>query len=500
MDKHIIIIGSGLGGLTCGYILAKNGYRVTVLEKNAQAGGCLQCFKRGGVKFETGMHYIGSMDEGQILYQYFKYLSLLPDLQLRPLDTMAYDTMLLDGIQYPCANGRENFIEQLLQFFPNERQNLCRYYDKIDEIVNSLSLYQMQVPKIFSLNNLHYVTSSASSFIEEITDDQILRNVLSGNLPMYGGVYGKTSMLFHALIRDFYNKSAYRIVGGSDAITASLVKSIRAMGGEVRTLSPVSHINCDSTKVTSVTLSSGEVIHGDCFISNLHPARTMELLGDTPLLRKPYRERIKKLRNTISNFTVYIAFKKGKVPYLNTNVFYLNHENAWELENYTPADYPRGFLYMHNSCSSSDNSTADAAVLISYMRFEEVEQWKGTKIGRRGADYEEFKQRKAEQLLNELESQFPGTLQNIESYYTSTPLTYLDYTGTEEGSMYGILRDCTEALQSTVSQRTKIPNLYYTGQNINMHGILGVIIGSVITTSEILGMEYLMKQIVEAQK
>jgi all-trans-retinol 13,14-reductase len=353
---------------------------------------------------------------------------------------------------------------------------------------------------MLSQHNLQYITSSASGFIEEITDNRILRNVLSGNLPLYGGVYGKTSLLFHALIRDFYNKSAYRIVGGSDAITVSLIKSIRAMGGEVKPLAQVTRINCDQTKARGVTLNSGEEVHSDYVVSNLHPARTIELLGDTPLIRKSYRERIKNLRNTVSNFTVYIKFKKDTVPYLNTNIYYLNCESAWEIENYTSADYPRGFLYMHNSCSPVDKPTADAAVLIAYMRFEEVARWQGSQIGHRGSDYEEFKRCKAERLLGELERQFPGTLKNIETYYTSTPLTYLDYTGTEQGSMYGILRDCTEALQSAISQRTKIPNLYYTGQNINMHGILGVIISSVITASEFLGIENVMKQIIDAQK
>ena len=63
--SKVIIIGSGFGGLSCGFILQKNGYDVTVLEQGTQVGGCLQCFSRQGVKFETGMHFIGSADEGQ---------------------------------------------------------------------------------------------------------------------------------------------------------------------------------------------------------------------------------------------------------------------------------------------------------------------------------------------------------------------------------------------------------------------------------------------------
>ena len=59
--KKCIIIGSGLGGLSTSVILAKNGYDVTILEQASQIGGCLQCFQRDGVKFETGMHFIGRL-------------------------------------------------------------------------------------------------------------------------------------------------------------------------------------------------------------------------------------------------------------------------------------------------------------------------------------------------------------------------------------------------------------------------------------------------------
>ena len=84
--KDVIIAGSGLGGLVCGYILAKNGYHVSIFEKNQQIGGCLQTFVRKGVKFDTGMHYIGSLDEGQLMHRLFKYLNLWEDVRLSPLD------------------------------------------------------------------------------------------------------------------------------------------------------------------------------------------------------------------------------------------------------------------------------------------------------------------------------------------------------------------------------------------------------------------------------
>jgi all-trans-retinol 13,14-reductase len=138
---------------------------------------------------------------------------------------------------------------------------------------------------------------------------------------------------------------------------------------------------------------------------------------------------------------------------------------------------------------------SEGALLFSFMRFDEVEKWTNTYVGRRGADYKEFKEMKSQLLLANLEKSFPGIRSNIESYSSSTPLTYRDYTATKEGSMYGVLRDKNFPTQTLVSQRTRIPNLFMTGQNINSHGILGVTIGAIITCSEFLGINTIIKDI-----
>ena len=112
-----IIIGSGLGGLACGVILAKNGYDVTILEQAAQVGGCLQCFTRRGVKFETGMHFIGSVDDGQVLARMLNYLGIRDELALSSLDRDGYDVVSLCGDQFKFPMGRERFIEQFSSYF-----------------------------------------------------------------------------------------------------------------------------------------------------------------------------------------------------------------------------------------------------------------------------------------------------------------------------------------------------------------------------------------------
>jgi len=498
MGNHVVIIGSGLGGLACGYILAKNGYRVTVLEKNAQVGGCLQTFVRRGVKFETGMHYIGSMEEGQLLHRFFKYLGLLPDVRLSPMDRSAYDVISIGGERFPFANGAENFSQQLSRFFPKEKVHLKNYWRAIHEATESSPLHSLRTTDEPIILNPAHMKQSYSSFVDSTTGDPLLRLVLAGNLPLYAGEQGKTPMYIAAFINDFYNRSTWRIVGGSETIAQSLVRSIRAMGGEVLPGMEVARINCNDKQAVGVELKDGQTIEGDLFISDVHPARMVEMLGDTTLIRKSFRDRIQGLSNTISNFTVYIHFKKDNVPYLNSNLYhYDTPADVWRGKDYARETWPKSFLYMH-LCSSENQRYAETAVLISYMNFEDVARWTDTKVGRRGADYEAFKREKAERLLDLLESQMPGTRRNIEHFYTSSPLTYLDYTGTERGSMYGVSRDCNESIQALVSPRTRIPNLFQTGQNVNSHGILGVIIGSILTSGELLGVNNIVRQIKSA--
>jgi all-trans-retinol 13,14-reductase len=154
---------------------------------------------------------------------------------------------------------------------------------------------------------------------------------------------------------------------------------------------------------------------------------------------------------------------------------------------------------MHQ-CVVDGQQYAESAQVICYMHYNDVRQWDNTTIGKRGADYELFKRKKTEQILTKLEKQFPKTRENIESVFASTPLTYRDYTATKEGSMYGIIRDKNFPMQTLVSQRTKVPNLFLTGQNINSHGILGVTIGAIITCAEFIDKNEIIRQIEEINK
>src|SRR5687767_2992028 len=111
MNKYdAVIIGSGLGGLCTAYILAKHGMKVCVLEKNRQIGGSMQIYSRDKTIFETGVHYIGGLGEGQNLNSYFKYFNIMKDLKLQKLDENGFDVISFEGDDqlYPHAQGYDN--------------------------------------------------------------------------------------------------------------------------------------------------------------------------------------------------------------------------------------------------------------------------------------------------------------------------------------------------------------------------------------------------------
>lgn len=489
--KKCVITGSGLGGLSCGVILAKNGYDVTVLEKGAQVGGCLQCFHRGNATFDTGMHYIGSAASGQVLNIMMNYLDISSKVELSRLDPQGYDIVSFQGKHYPFANGKEAFVETFAQHFPNCRRELERYYDLMKLVSSSSAMHSLNRHVDLDINT-EYQMRSVDQVLDEIFTNPILSQTIAGIQPLYAGVKGHTPFSSHALIHDCFERSAYRIVGGS-SIANSLVDVIKDYGGEVLTSQEAVKIECCGTQATAVTTSSGNNYPADLVISTIHPSVTLKLV-DVHLVRPLYRKRIESYRNTTSVFVVYLKFRKDSVKYMNHNLYYYRGNTIWGCEDYDDNSWPKFLLYMH-FCHEKNPRYASTGKLLTYMSYDEVSKWASSHVGQRGESYEEFKRQKAEALIDALEEEIPGIRKHIESYYTSTPLTYSDYTGTPEGAMYGIARDVKSLGLNSISSKTGIPNVLLAGQNTTFHGMFGVLAGSLITCSEVLSSNEIFKQL-----
>lgn len=497
--KKCVIIGSGLGGLSTAVILAKNGYEVTVLEQSAQIGGCLQCFTRKGVKFETGMHFIGSMDDGQPLSNYFNYLEIKDKICLSRLDDKAYEVVALKGEKFSFPFGREAFINHFSERFPSQRKNLETYYDLVEKVAAMSSYYHPDNSNDagrFVDNELLF--KSLNEVVDETITDPLLREVLVGNLPLYAAQKDKTAFATHAFIVNFYNKSAYRVVGGSDKIAEALLEVLTRYGGKVVTRQKVVKVLVEGRQATGVVVASGETYAADVVISDIHPAQLVDLVEEHAFTNA-YRSRVKEIPNTVGVFSLYLRFKEGTMPYMNHNFYSYGDNSPWDIDGNVDEDWPKGYLYMHH-CYEKNAPFAQGGVVMSYMSMDSLKAWENTTIGRRGADYEQYKHDLAERLLDAVEKDFPNIRECLADYYAATPLTYRDYTLTPDGAIYGFAKDATLGAAGRVSFKTKVNNLLLVGQNINSHGMMGVLIGSLTACSHLIGEDELMRQITEANR
>lgn len=490
-DK-VIIIGSGLGGLLTGSILSKEGYDVTVLEKNRQIGGCLQVFARKGCIFNTGLNYTEGLADGQILYKYFKYTGVFDKLNLSRMDMGGFERITYKDEEYKFAQGHELFIENLVEKFPKERQALTKYVEDLDQISKQFPLYNLNAAN-YQITSWEAYEQSIASYFDSLTNNNDLKNVLCGANMLYAGLPQKTPFYIHAIINNSFVNSAWRLVDGSHHLAINLANIIKENGGKVIRNKEATKFRFTDKKISAVETKDGELFETDILISNIHPANTLKMI-DGNQVYSAYRNRIMSLDNTIGMFSVYIVLKENTFEYQNYNHYYHRGSSVWGAENYSEKQWPDGFMF-YTPASSKSSKYAESIIAMSYMSFKDVAKWENTWIEQRGDDYLEFKQNKAEQLLDLVEKKFPGIRTKIDCYYTSTPLTYRDYTGTPEGSAYGILKESDQLLKTIISPKTKIPNMFFTGQNLNMHGILGVAIAAVMTCGEVVGHDYIIEKI-----
>lgn len=494
----VAIIGSGLGGLVCGAVLAKQGYRVRLYEKNKQIGGCLQTFSRDKAILDSGVHYIGGLDKGQSLHEVFRYLGIMDDLKLQKMNEDGFDVINFgnEAKEYKLAQGYDRFKATLLADFPEEEAALDAYCHTIKAVCSKFPLYNLRLGSYAEKESV--LGLSTAGFLESITRNERLRQVLAGNNLLYAGRADKTPLYVHALVTNSYLESSYKCVDGGSQIGKLLARVIRAHGGEIYRNAPVQAIVGEGHQVGHLRLADGRQVKADLYISNAHPAQTLHMT-ESNLLRPAYKTRICELENSPGAFVLNITLKPHTFPYLNYNYYAHTKENAWEGIDYKEDNWPLTWA-MFVPPGRAALPYADNVTIMTYMHAAELEPWKDTlnttaHPGDRGPEYEAFKARKTEQLLRRVYERFPQLEAAILHTYAATPLTYRDYLGTADGSMYGVEKDYHDTLKTFISARTRLSNLYLTGQNLNLHGIMGVTMSALMTCGEIIGLEPLLDAI-----
>lgn len=461
--NDVLIIGSGLGGLECGALLAKRGLRVLVLERSNQPGGCMQSFRRGGMHYDTGLHYVGGLAPGQAMHNAFERLGLL-DLPWQRMDE-DFDHVIIGGRHFTFRQGYEAFADGLAKDFPHQREALQGFVRRLQ----SITAADMDV--------------CAYDYLQQTFSDELLLNVVSAaamktelrreSLPLFNFAHTLSS----------YIESSWRLKGDGNVLVNRLISIIEEAGGEVKTNSEVVRLTEKEGRIADVVCADGQTYEAENFISDINPAALCRLLEGCPSVRKAFRRRMEAAENTCGMFTAQLRIKTGALRYFGHNVFVYDKPNVWTM---TEGNDPVKGVMISARVPEDGSDDLRQIDLLTPMPWNECQAWADTTVGHRGDDYKAFCQQKTEQCLALAEQYIPDLREMAEQCFTSTPLTYRDYLGNPKGGAFGMRKDCRSSMLSFHSVNTPLPNLLLTGQSIILPGIEGVTMTAFETCSKII--------------
>lgn len=495
--KTCVIIGGGIGGLVTGALLAKEGYQVTVLEKNAIIGGGLQTFKRHGASFPTGMHIFGGFQEGGSLRRIFEYLGVMDKISVRAMDEDACDVVRIaeDGAVYRMPKGKERFIDYLSSIFPDEKDHISAYINRLYDLTEEFGLFYLHETQSYGLMDYSDdFTMPFNKLMDRYLTNPKLKGLLTYMCPLYGGINDTTPVFMNALLAVLHINGTSQFVGESQQMANALKDVIEDAGGKVLSHTEVVKIKVEDRQITGVVTQNGETYHADQYISDVHPEVLLRLVDDGAF-PKMFKQRISLVPESTSSFNVFVKFKNKAFPYLNQVHYYIeDYAEGFECSHLREEEWPRGIIYLTPPVEHQDDF-AETMVFVVPMKFDYVRPWENTYTGHRGESYEKWKQAKMDKVLDCMERIYPDFRNSMEYCLASSPLTIRDYYGNRRGSCYGFQKDCRNLMLSQLSVFTKVKNLFLTGQNVNVHGLCGVSLTAIQTAEALVGQNTIVRKI-----
>ena len=509
IDEHydVICIGSGLGSLCTASLLARKGKRVLICEKHTTPGGFTHVFTRNDYEWDVGLHYVGDMDrKGSLVRLAFEHVT---DGNLKWADMgEVYDKVIIEDRVYDYYKGLKAWKENMKAYFPTE--NDARAIDKYVELIFAVNkgakdFYAKKVMPDFLrmltspfMNNDYskYAHQTTKQVLDEISDNNELKAVLSAQFGDYGTPPSKSSFVIHAAVALHYMNGGFYPVGGSEEIFNTIAPSIINAGGTILIGAAVKEIIVENGVAKGVLMQDGKTIKSDIVVSGAGVHITYKHLLSAESKKKiKYLDDALNLPSSYGHLSLYIGLKNTadelNLPKANYWIYPNGTDHDKALENYLQ-DYNNEFpvVYISFPASKNPNFTdkypgRSTIEIITVAKYDWFKEWENTRWKKRGEAYDVLKEKLAKRLLEHLYKYEPQIRGKIDTYELSTPITTKHFCNYLQGEIYGLDHQPSRFAKEYLKPQTPIKNLYLTGQDIVTVGIAGALLSGILTASAI---------------
>jgi all-trans-retinol 13,14-reductase len=507
-----IVIGSGLGGLSCAAYLCAAGKRTLVLESHYVAGGNSQTFRRETkgklYEFDVGLHYIGECGPEGLITRVMRGAGLDGRVSYRPLDPDGFSTLIFPDLTFRVPAGWDRYKARLQKAFPAEAEPLGKVVDVLVQVAREgRRLQSGEVPDSEMFTELstffQWGIRPITELFKEFGISERAAAVILGEQGDYAVRPSRTAVALHAGLTDHYMRGAFYPEGGGQMLAARLVEAIRAYGGEVRVRSRVGHVRIENGRAIGVTLDKdGVEIDAPIVVSNADLKRTVNELVGREHFAPATVERVDSFRMSLPLFVVYLGVDVDYVAQglPNTNYFLWDTydiEGVYEtLENGMIPDHDMVYVTIA-SLKDPDNRRlaprGHSNLQIMTLAPREYDVWNVEKGPAEGGYYHkdaEYRRRKNElvdRLVTSAERILPDLRKHIDWKESASPVTQERFTRSTGGTSYGIEFATDQMGPMRYGPETEISGLYLVGASMPAgHGIGSVLRGGVITAGIIL--------------
>lgn len=504
----VIVVGSGIGGLSVAAFLSKLNYKVLVLEQHYIAGGCCHSFDLDGIEHETGIHYIGNISKRK------EVLDLITDTPLKWCkmghedNQYVYDEIIIEEKKYKFRAGTMNFIKDMMKHFPTEKLAILKYIKLIKTAAKKDLFFKLKVVQnkyiayllsfFLGRDYFKFCSKSAYDIIKELTSNELLISVLCGQFGDYGPTPKKASFFIHASIVNHYLEGGYYPAGGPSQIVKKIITTIEKAGGIVLVGKKVNKILIEKNKAIGVEMENGDLIYSTKVVSSVGIYNTFQKLITNPIISNKYNNIFENIKHSTGHIYLFVKLKG------NPRDLQLRSSNIWNWPNRdydkmlsdfekdplnAPLPYFMGFSCMKDYQWESKYKNISNAIILTIGNLSQFKKWENEKCMNRSEDYQQLKEKYAQRLLEEaLFKNYPHLRDKVLSYEVATPLTSQFYLNAFNGESYGLNTNSYRYLKAfNLKPKTSVENLYLTGQDICSIGFTGALMSGLITTNSILG-------------